>query len=44
MDSTTGAQEELRCPAARLTENWCLQVWGGDPLKTPPLCPWETST
>jgi len=38
MDITTGAQQELRYPAARLNENWCLQVWGGDPLKSPPLC------
>jgi len=34
----TGAQQELRYPAARLNESGFLQVWGGDPLKTPPLC------
>ncbi len=32
MDINTGAEQELRYPAARLNENACSQVWGGDAL------------
>jgi hypothetical protein len=27
-----GKQKDLRCPAIRFNENWCLLEWGGDPL------------
>ncbi len=30
MDINTGAQQDLRYPAARFNEQGCLQVWGGD--------------
>jgi hypothetical protein len=34
MDINTGAQQDLRYPAARFNENGCLQVWGGEALRT----------
>jgi hypothetical protein len=34
MDIDTGAQQDLRHPAARFNEKGCLQVWRGDALRT----------
>jgi hypothetical protein len=34
MDINTGAQQDLCYPAARFNEKGCLQVWGGDALRT----------
>jgi hypothetical protein len=34
MDINTGVQQDLRYPAARFSEKGCLQVWGGDTLRT----------
>jgi hypothetical protein len=31
--NTTGAQQDLRYPAARFNEEGCLQVWGGDSFR-----------
>jgi len=35
MDINTGAQQDLRYPAARFNEKGCLQARGGDALITP---------
>jgi hypothetical protein len=37
METSTGAQQDSRYPAARLNENGCLQVRGGDALTSFPI-------
>jgi hypothetical protein len=34
MDINTGEEHELGYPAGRFNEKGCLQVWGGDALRT----------
>jgi hypothetical protein len=34
MDINSGVQQDSRYPAARFNEKGCLQVWGGDALRS----------